>query len=307
MNQEINRRQFVGSVAGGVVVIQAFSPSSVQYAFAGAAEHLGNDATLEVTFLGTGAADWPLQYPAVGTALQRGSYRGNASLLLDGAVLIDCGPTVPDALTFHGVDPRQLTDLLITHSHGDHLSHDALERLSAARSGCAAIRIRGDAAALERGQPGAGFEVTPLACMEPVEVGSLRVTALPANHVVQDSPETPLHYLIEKDEKRLLYATDGAWLLKPTWLYLRQKPLDAVIWDATIGDFEGDWRIFEHNSLDMIRVMMNTLRKQQVMKPGAQTILTHMARTLWAPHEQVEERLAPENIIPAWDGMRIRV
>ena len=40
------------------------------------------------------------------------------------------------------------------------------------------------------------------------------------------------------------------------------------------------------------------------LRPGAQIVLTHMARTLCAPHAELEERLRPEGIVPAYDGMR---
>lgn len=297
-NNVYDRRHFIGTVTGGMLGATMIQNVSAQNS---------NTENIEIVFAGTGAADWPSKYPAPGQHISRGGFRGNASIILDSAVMIDCGPTVPDSLAFHNIGTGSLSDLFITHSHGDHINKDSLGKISKMTEVSRKISIRGNASALERATPPDSFDIKSIDCMETVHVAGLDVTALPANHVVADSEEIPLHYLIVKGNKRILYATDGAWLLKPTWLYLREKPLDAVIWDATIGNVTGDWRIFEHNSLAMIRLMIETMRMQNVLKQGARNILTHMARTLWESHEKIEKALTPEGIEPAWDGMRIVV
>ena len=84
---------------------------------------------LEMLFTGTGAADWPREYEASAAQMARGAARGNASLLLNGRVLVDCGPTVPEVMHRLGVDPRAITDLLLTHAHGDHFDPGSVQRL----------------------------------------------------------------------------------------------------------------------------------------------------------------------------------
>ena len=106
-------------------------------------------------------------------------------------------------------------------------------------------------------------------------------------------------------EKCFLYATDAGWLLNRTWIYLRKKRLDSIIWDATMGEVTGDPRIFGHNDLFMIRHMNATLASQKVLKPDAKIILTHLAQKLHPAHEQLESRLLPEGLIPAYDGMSV--
>ena len=70
----------------------------------------------EVLFCGTGAADY--DWSRYG---ERG-VRGSCSTLLDGRVLLDCGPTGFRALARLGVDPRRLREVWFTHSHADHCS-----------------------------------------------------------------------------------------------------------------------------------------------------------------------------------------
>jgi phosphoribosyl 1,2-cyclic phosphate phosphodiesterase len=259
-----------------------------------------------ILFLGTGAADWSGEYDASLEEAERGTVRGMSSILINGKVLIDCGPTVFDAMRLFGADPLQITDLLITHTHGDHLNREALEQLITARVGAEPLRVWVEEGGLEKVPALEGMVVEPLKVGQQFEVGGISVLALAANHVVRP-PEQPLHFLFQRGGCIVLYATDGAWFLKETWLRLRETKLDAILWDATNGDSQGDWRIFEHNSVDMIRVMLQTLEKEELMAPDAQVLLTHMARTLCAPHEEMRASLEPEGLIPAHDGLVVEL
>ena len=88
-------------------------------------------------------------------------------------------------------------------------------------------------------------------------------------------------------------------------LVVMKKQLDAIIWDATMGEVTGDPRIFGHNDLTMIRHMNQTLASQKVLKLDAKIILTHIARNLHPAHDVLEKRLLPEGLIPAYDGMSV--
>jgi len=257
---------------------------------------------LTMLFLGTGAADWSRTYEATAATAAAGAVRGMSSVLVNGQILVDCGGTVPEALELFGADAEAITDLLVTHTHGDHFDPAALERLLAARGQAPPLRLWVEVGALERLPHASGVDMRLVRAGQTVQVADLTVTALAANHVVQP-PEQPLHYLLEAGGRQVLYATDGAWLLKETWLRLRGLTLDGIVWDATNGDGRGDWRIFEHNSVDMIRVMLQTLRAEAIVSADTRLLLTHMARTLCAPHDEMERSLAPEGLAPAHDGL----
>src|SRR5699024_11987893 len=55
-----------------------------------------------------------------------GERRTHTSALLDGAVLIDCGPDTPAAATAAGTDLAGVRHLLLTHDHFDHVAGQAL-------------------------------------------------------------------------------------------------------------------------------------------------------------------------------------
>jgi L-ascorbate metabolism protein UlaG (beta-lactamase superfamily) len=260
------------------------------------------ETALKVLFVGTGAADWACTYEATVEEAAVGAVRGMSAILVNGRILIDCGGTVPEALALFGADASGITDLLVTHTHGDHLNPAALQRLLEARGQAAPLRVWIESGGVERLPELDGIEVHSLQAGQAFDTAGLSATPLAANHVVRP-PEQPLHYLLKCQGRRVFYATDGAWLFRETWLRLRELELDGIIWDATNGETEGDWRIFEHNSVDMIRLMMQTLRREGIATPDTRVRLTHMARALCAPHEEMHQRLGPEGLVPAHDGL----
>jgi hypothetical protein len=136
-------------------------------------------------------------------------------------------------------------------------------------------------------------------------IENIKIQTLSANHIVTGSREKALHYLFRSGGINWLYATDGAWLPESTWLRLAKCRLNFLIWDATIGNIKGDYRVFEHNSLDMIKIMSDTLKTQGILGQDSIILLTHMARTLHLNHEDTERMLSGTGIIPAYDGLCI--
>lgn len=254
---------------------------------------------MRLTFLGTGAADW---VEPVG-----GEFRAYTSTRLDSALLIDGTMRALERIS----DPDAITDILYTHSHRDHFDARLLERL-------APVRVHAHA-----GWAGTidvpGVTVCPFETFAPFEAAGFAITPLPSNHTPGHPGEQTVHYIIKKGEKTLFYALDGAWLLYEEWNALKDESLDAVVFDATIGEgYPGDYRIFEHNSIEMLRIMVQTMRRPMfgkssahgaispVLKEGAPVFLTHLARTLNPTQAELERQLAGE-FIPAYDGMEVTI
>jgi len=263
-----------------------------------------DSASIHILFLGTGAADWPSSYTASIDG-RCGSVRGYSSVLVDGRVLIDCGSTVPNAIERFGADPSCITDILLTHTHCDHCDIDAIRHLASLRKPKTTINLRAHPSALSNLPEIKGVHQCPTEAGEAFSLASLTFTGLVANHPC--GHVTALHYLFQNAKSSVLYATDGSWFLKKTWLYLKEHVLDAIIWDATCGESQGDWRIFEHSSVDMIRIQRQTLEREGVLPPHGRIFLTHMARTLCAAHLDMTERLTPEGLVPAYDGLEISI
>ncbi len=243
---------------------------------------------MKVRFLGTGAADW--HEPD-----KNGEFRRYTSTLIDGHVLIDITRTVLDQIS----GPAAITEVFFTHSHKDHFDIEALRTLAPCR-----VYAHESWANEITGQ---GLSVYPLKIAQPVKVGELCFIPMPANHSTERKYETPLHYLIEEGDKRILYATDGAWLLNQEHHIIGNKKLDAAVFDATIGEgHSGDYRIFEHNSIEMLRVIAATLFATGRLREGAPIYLTHMARTLHPSHEQLQKTILMP-FVPCYDGMEVDI
>lgn len=253
----------------------------------------------ELLFLGTGAADWDIAARAAGAFFRR-----NSAALLDGRLMLDCGRHVFDFAEASGQPELYagVTDILFTHSHGDHFDPETVRTLA----GRQPLRVWGDrriGKALE-GVPGVTYTV-----LEPyreVRIGEYAVMPLIASHSIPlDAENTAMHHIVTTPEgKTLFYGLDGAWFFGPSWLVMKQYRFDAMVLDCTVGDSD-DWRLFEHNTVPMLRTMTKGIREAGLAKDGAQLIASHMARTLHGTHEETAAILAEFGMIAAYDGMKV--
>lgn len=224
---------------------------------------------MKITFLGTGAADWRLQQHK-----NVEGFRRNSSVLIDDCFLIDPGPDVPDALMTFGKDAREIKYVINSHKHPDHYNEDTLLHLHEAR-------------------------FYSMHAGDVLEIGKYTVMALRANH---STDQDTVHFIISDGEKNLFYGLDGAWLLYDEVSAIKKNGVDLAIFDATIGDVPGDYRIFEHNNLNMV-VEMNATLKKYIKR----CFISHMARTLHTPHHELVKCLKPYNIEVAADGYTIEI
>ena len=254
---------------------------------------------MRYTFLGTGAADFsPLLETELADRLDQNTRRSSA-LLLDGTLLIDCGPHTAHAAELLGIDTAKIQNLLITHIHSDHFSPASIERLAKGKETlhlwlCEEAKAAGFSPEL----PGVTLHyVKPF---EEYVIGGYRVTALPANHT-----GFPVHYsIVEPAEgRKLFYGCDGAWFLNETFYKLWNQRYDVFILDGTVGDYLGDFRMGEHNSIPMIRLMLPSLRSQGVLGAETKVYLSHIARTLHTGHEELAALLKKDGLLAAYDGL----
>lgn len=224
---------------------------------------------MKIRFLGTGAADWkgvPPTYPG---------YRFFSSAIIDDVLLIDPGPDVFDSAEKYGISLGGIKYIINTHSHPDHCSEEVLKRLESA--GAEFIVFQRD-----------DFKT----------VGRYEIRSLAANH---STCEDAKHFMISDGEKKLYYALDGSWLMYNEYTLLKDGA-DMIVLDGTIGDVPGDYRIFEHNNLNMVREMKASL-KQYISR----FVISHMALTLHEEHAKLAEKMALENIEVAYDGLTLEI
>lgn len=253
---------------------------------------------MQIRFMGTGAADFSELLETEYKDILSPKARRSSSMLINDTVLVDCGPHVLDSFRIQGLDPSKVTDLLVTHLHSDHYNKSNVAKLAAQCKQPLRMWYRAGATPT----PMENVVFCPVEPGETFETEHMKCVALAANH-----KSFPLHYDIEIDGARLFYGTDGAWLLNDTFYAMMKRNYHCMVLDATVGDYNGDYRLGEHNSIPMIRLMAASFRSQNVVAEDGVIILTHLARTLHKPHSEIAPKLAEEGYTVAYDGLCMNI
>jgi len=254
--------------------------------------------TYNFQFLGTCACDYSPKLKTEFKDCFNKDARRASSLLMNDHFLIDCGPHCIDAMRIAGVNMKNITDLFITHLHSDHFNPQNIETIALSADRKLNLWVSEDADLPEI----KNINVVRMKKLEKYQVTEdLSITGLYANH---DPNTAPQHLLFERNEKKFLYATDGAWILNLTFEHIRKSHLALFIVDATCGNYEGDYRVAEHNSIPMIRLMMPSLRTAEIIDDNTVTYLTHIAPSLHKSHDETVEIVKNDGLHVAYDGLK---
>lgn len=251
----------------------------------------------ELLFCGTGAADWEISQ-------RSGFFRRNSAALLNGELMLDCGKDIFDFAESIGNESLYdtVTDIVITHNHYDHVNPQSVLKLAKQRK----IRVGCDEAVAKLIGKHQNIEYILFEPFKTFSLGKYEIIPLLANHdIVAHNNCYSFHYIVKTpDDKKLFYGLDGAWFLRPSWNEMIKHKFDLMVFDCTVGDFH-DWRIFEHNTIPMLRDMTKEITEQQLLTTNGNFVASHLARTLHSSHEETAEILKEFNMITAYDGLNI--
>ena len=250
---------------------------------------------MKLTLLGTAnAASIPV-YGCECVACQRAMVdpfyrRLNCSALLefdDQKILIDAG--LPDITARFA--PGELTKVLITHYHPDHVQGLLHLRWGAGFN----IQVLSPKdpvgfADLYR-HPGILDFSSRLSAFEPYQMDNLEITPLPLLHSKQT-----LGYAFRHNGKHFAYLTDTAGLPLDTVHYLAQNRLDVMVIDCAFPP--GLAGPLNHNDIDMAILL------HQAIKPK-KSVLSHISHELDCWLLDNEEYL-PSGIVIGHDGQVLR-
>jgi adenosylcobinamide kinase/adenosylcobinamide-phosphate guanylyltransferase len=218
---------------------------------------------MRVRLLGTGSADgWPNPWctcAACAAALRRGQLRVPTSALVDGRLLLDCGPETPRSALRHGASLAEVTHVLITHDHPDHSAPMALlARRWAGRT--EPLTVVGPASVVAAwrdwtaptGAPGGrdGVSFVSVSPGDELLAGSHRVRVLGAAHQAWELGDAVLYDVTSPDGERLLYATDTGPLPPSTRQVVAGAAYAVVLIEATFGDRAGPGHPDRHRHRD---------------------------------------------------------
>ena len=238
---------------------------------------------LDVVFLGTCACDFSKRLETDLKDTFDKDVRRSSSILIDREILVDCGPHTLDSLRIAGIRLDSISSVVITHLHDDHFNIDNILAIAKSKNTPLKLYVREDAdidiscdVEIVRMKPFAQY------CLN----NGITVTGMDANH---DASAYPQHLLFKKNGKSIFYGCDGAWLLNTTYYALQNAKLDMMVLDCTTGDYEGDYRMGEHNSIPMLRVMLPSLRTFGVTYENTKVYFSHLAPSLHASHSETEK------------------
>ena len=160
--------------------------------------------------------------------------RTRSQALVNDDLLIDLPCDTYMHIVNYGLDLRSIEQILITHSHEDHLYPLELGNLrppfAHRKDGANPVRIYASEKsskeitdAIEKtGVAGEYAQYCRLNVFEPRQIGKYTVTPLLANHAMKLDP---LIYAISDGEKSMLYGNDTGWFMPETWEYIEKNKM----------------------------------------------------------------------------------
>ena len=276
---------------------------------------------MKIKILGTAAAEgFPALFCECDTckrarAAGGRNLRTRSQALVDDTLLIDFGPDTLSHTLYGGLNLTRVTDLLITHSHCDHLLVSDFENR---KDGYCKIYNK---------KPLNVYATTPstekikelckrdLKINEAVilneifpfneyKVGKYSVFPLKADH---DAKTSPVIYLISDGQKNLLYATDTGRFPKETVEFLETLKIniDIIFIDCTAILLKG-WSI-SHMGLDTNILQIDELKEIGVLNDKTTVVLHHFSHNGGATYDELVPIAAEQGFLVAFDGMIMEV
>ena len=216
---------------------------------------------------------------------------------------------------YYGIDMRKHRDVLITHDHQDHFfrlgmnsrfQDDGEWRFYLPPDSAKPERDRQAAILASNKQipPRRAVSILYAVPFTTMTIQGYHVTALPANHV--KNLQCVL-YLIEKDRKAVFWAHDTGLLPEETVEYFRKRKfqLNAVSLDCTLK--RGNPITPAHMDILRCKQTVGMLRSFGCIDDSTVIVLSHFGHLVERTHQEMVEEAAEFGMIPAFDGMEIKI
>ncbi len=261
---------------------------------------------MEVVLLGTGSADgWPNAFcrcASCSAQASAGVLRSPTSALVDGVLLLDCGPETPRSALRAGRRLDDVTAVLLTHGHPDHSAPMALLARHWAGRDAASLDVVGPAAVLEQwrawADPDAPVRWRGVEAGADLTVAGHRVEVLPAAH---DAPAV-LYLVTDAAGHRLLHGCDTGPLPDAAVAAAAQARLDVLLLEETFGDHPGHGTA--HLDLTTFPRQLARLRSAGALDDRTVVRAVHLGHHN-PPEARLDARLAAWGAGAGRDGERI--
>lgn len=274
---------------------------------------------MKLQYLGTAAYEGIPSFFCECDACKEARKRGGKNLrtrtqaIVDDTVLIDFPADTYAHFLTYDIPLSKIKTCLITHSHSDHFyPADMVAR----QNGCFA-HLESDAPlSIYSGEDGYKKTVEQLKKnnvsetevkavfikpFEPFEADGYTITALNANHGQDTSPYI---FIIEKDDKVMLYGHDTWIFPDDTWEYLERfnKKFDLLSLDCTSCESPNEWH--GHMNVEQCMEVRERMCKMGLCRENTKYILNHFSHNgVPCLYEELSESVKKHNFEVSYDGM----
>ena len=280
---------------------------------------------MKITFLGTAAAtSFPLTFCRCKNCEDAREFKGKSirkrsSLLIDDTILIDMGPDFITALNMYDKDITKIKYLLQTHPHSDHFDagHFVTRWTEYATVNAPHLDIVASEKCFNKmsemiknnedidifnssWQKDLNISLIKIKHSQSVKFEDYTITAVESLH---DINQGSLLYLIEKDNKNLLYATDTVPFSSKALDLLKNKDLDCLILDHTYGDVEN---CGGHLNKKQFLEEIEKLKQIKAISNKTKIYANHISHEGCPYHEEMEKQANGLYEI-AYDGLEIKL
>lgn len=266
---------------------------------------------MNIRLLGTGGADG---VPGLYSDSRVSQYarkhggrdiRSRSSALVDDCLKLDLGPDTWSQMARDGLDARDWTALLFTHSDADHFAPDELMYtlypfndfefagfvVYANLKICRRI--------LEK-FPEWPVEMRTTKSFERFQHGGYEIFPVRAHHLTEEDAH---NFVISDSKSTLLYGTDTGIWDDPTWEALQGIKLDCLILECSEGfastAYDG------HLDANEFEMVLNRLRKQGTVSDQTKVWTTHHSQQGEATYDELCRHFEPMGVNIGYDGVNI--
>lgn len=237
---------------------------------------------------------------------------------------IDFGPDQFYQSVILDNDLRNVTDLLITHTHDDHFCYTELGlREMAVKRNEKKLRVYLEKEGykwfkkMNSGYLGGVnyfdedlFEIIPIEYYKEYEVGNLKVIPLKGNHKSFGENEYSSNYYITlENNKTLYYAVDSGYFFEETFNFFNGRRIDYLIMECSFGDAFTDEKPDQHMGCNGVMSVLRRLYENGVIDSASKVYITHINHKHTLTYERMVKYFENENfqvpIIVGYDGMSL--
>lgn len=275
---------------------------------------------MKLTFLGTAAAEgWPALFCNCPGCLKARELKGKnirtrSQSLVNDDLLLDFPPDTYLHVLNYGLDLNKVKDVLITHTHEDHLympdlavrqpgytMHREPHMLNLFGNDAVVREYEHSVSSMYNTELPSVVAIKELTEYKPAQVGAYTVYPMLADH---NKAEKCFIYLIrDKDGKTLLYAHDTGYLRDEIWDFLKDFHLDIVSLDCNHGKVETSRN---HMGMECCGRVKQRLLDEGIADEKTIFIANHFSHNShYIDFSEIEAHAAQYGMIVSYDGRTV--